>query len=240
MNEICPTPAPRRFYDEVAAVPATDGRFEIRLDGRSALTPGGAPLAAPTAALGRLLASEWVGQGATIAPATMPATRLAGAILDGGESARTRATEAIADYASSDLICYFAPFPRALAERQAAVWGPLLDWAKAARGLAFVRAVGIVHQPQPRDTLERLRGLLAELDDFTLAGLAQAASLFGSAILALALRDQRLDVAAALAAARLDETFQEAQWGADPENARRSAIMAREADGLARWFDALR
>jgi chaperone required for assembly of F1-ATPase len=77
------------------------------------------------------------------------------------------------------------------------------------------------------------------MDDFALAGLALAAPLFGSAILALALRDGRINADEAMIAARLDEIFQEEQWGVDAEAAARADAMAVEAVMLERWFAAL-
>jgi chaperone required for assembly of F1-ATPase len=80
---------------------------------------------------------------------------------------------------------------------------------------------------------------LRAADPFATAGLAVGAALFGSTILALALRAGRVDAGEALDAALLDEAFQQAQWGVDPEAAARTAAMAAEAQVLDHWFRAL-
>jgi chaperone required for assembly of F1-ATPase len=230
----------RRFYAEVTVVDDGQGGHAIRLDGRAPRSPAGRPLILPTRPLADLIAAEWRAQGETVNPATMPATRLAHTALDLIPKDRGLGAEGVTRFAGADLICYFATSPGRLVRRQEEVWGPLLDWARDAHGLAFTRAVGIIHQDQPPETLARLGALLATLDDFALAGLAFAAPLFGSAILALALWSGRLDAAAAMAAARLDEDLQAELWGIDAEAKARSDALAVEAAMAEAWFAALR
>ncbi len=226
---------PRRFYSR-----ATAEDRAVLLDGRAPKSPEGRPLVLPTPALARMLAAEWEGQGEHILTATMPATRLAWTVLDriGDKHAETAAE--VARYAGSDLLCYFAEEPDALVARQEAEWGPLLEWAHAELGLSLQRVGGIIHRPQAPEELERVRGLAAALDGFTLAGLAHATALFGSAVLGLALQRGRLTADAAFALSRLDEAFQEERWGVDEEAAERAAALAEEARMLERWFAALR
>jgi chaperone required for assembly of F1-ATPase len=239
MSVPSPAPKPRRFYSQARAVKIDDGGFILQLDGRAARTPGARPLVLPKTALADLVAAEWAAQGETLDWALMPATRLASIAIDGGASGRGRAIDTVVGYGASDLLCYFAAHPRSLVARQTRVWGALLDWAREAHGLAFVRAHGVVHQAQPPETLATLKEMAGAADDFTLTGLAFGAPLFGSAILTLALAHGYVDAAAATAAARLDETFQEELWGVDPESAKRAQALADDAAALDRWFRAL-
>ena len=84
---------------------------------------------------------------------------------------------------------------------------------------------------------------LAELaraeDAFALTGLIAAAALFGSAILAFALRRGELTAEAAFELSRLDEIFQEERWGVDAEAAARADAVAKEAVSLGQWFRSL-
>jgi chaperone required for assembly of F1-ATPase len=230
----------RRFYAQVSVVPDDAGGHGVRLDGRAPRSPGGRALNLPTRALAELIADEWRAQGDTVETAAMHATRLAHTALDVVPGARRLSEEGVSRFAGADLICYFAETPASLVRRQQQTWGPLLDWARDAHGLVFTRAAGVIHQDQPPETLARLSALLAPLDDFTLAGLAFAAPLFGSAILALALRAGRLTAAEAMAAARLDEDFQAERWGLDAEAKARADALAREAAMAEGWFAALR
>ncbi|MBV8683403.1 MAG: ATPase [Caulobacteraceae bacterium] len=229
----------RRFYKEAKAGEETDGAFPVLLDGRRARTPRKLVLALPTRALAELVAGEWQAQGPSIEPSDMPATRLASQALDGGEEARAAQIKTVERYGASDLICYFADAPRALVERQARSWGPLLDWAASELGLEFERATGIIHRDQPPQTLARLAELARAATPFELAGLAFGAGLFGSTVITLALRAGRVDSAGAMDAARLDDAFQEEQWGVDPESRERAEAMAADARMLERWFRAL-
>ncbi|MDR3510814.1 MAG: ATP12 family protein [Caulobacteraceae bacterium] len=230
---------PRRFYAAAEAGPVEQG-WGVLLDGRAARTPSGPRLVVPTKALAALLAEEWAAQEQTIDMAAMAATRLAFAAADRVARAREETAAEVGRYAGADLLCYFADGPDALIARQTQRWGSLLDWAREALNLEFHRTVGIIHRPQPPQTIARVEALALALDDFALAGLAFAAGLFGSAILALALQRDQLDGAAAFDLSRLDEEFQEEKWGVDAEAAARRGHLAAEVRMLDRWFQALR
>ena len=229
---------PRRFY-AAAGVGGSDDGFTVLLDGRPVKTPAGATLLLPTTALAQLAAAEWGLQGEEIAFAEMPITRLAFTAADRAGAVRTAIAEDLARHAEGDVLCYFAEGPAPLVERELARWAPLLDWAAQDLGLQLERASGIVHQPQPPQALERARTLALELGDFALTGLAAAAGLFKSAVLAFALQRGELSGEAAFELSRLDEAFQEERWGVDAEAALRTAAMRREALALERWFRAL-
>ncbi|MCG9916846.1 MAG: ATPase [Phenylobacterium sp.] len=229
---------PRRFYKAVTIAEA-DGGYAILLDTRQVRGPRGGKLIAPTRALADVIAGEWEGQGEFLDVPGMHATRLANTAIDSIPAARDASAQSIADYASSDLLCYFAEDPEALVARQTAEWEPVLQRAERELGLSFVRAAGIIHRPQPQTTLSRVRDLAAGLDDFRLAGVAFGASLFGSSVLALALHHGWLDGGRALALSRLDEIFQEEAWGIDEEAAERVARLSIEAAMLETWFRAL-
>ena len=233
-----PGEKPRRFYKAVEVV-VTEAGFAVRLDSRGLRTPGGGDMVLPTHALAEQVAEEWAGQGETLALAAMHATRLANTAIDAIPQARDATAQAIADYAASDLVCYFAVEPAGLLARQQAQWGPILDRAQAQAGLRFVRGAGIIHRPQPDETLARVKSLGLALDDFGLAGLAFGAALFGSAVLAIALHRRWLAGEDAFALSRLDELWQEDQWGIDAEAAERTKRLRGEAIMLDRWFQGL-
>jgi chaperone required for assembly of F1-ATPase len=229
---------PRRFYKVVDAVASGRG-FAVRLDGREILTPQGAKLRLPTLALAELIAAEWAAQGECIVMPSMPATRLAHTAIDAVAEAREATAAAIARYAGADLLCYFADGPQSLVDQQVAHWIPVLDWAERDLSLRFERTTGVVHKTQPPATLEQVRALAIALDDFALAGVAHAAGLFGSAILAFAVERGELTAQTAFDLSRLDEAHQESQWGVDDEAAARTARMREEAMMLGGWFAAL-
>lgn len=230
---------PRRFYKAATSGPV-EGGFAVLLDGRAPKSPEKRGLVLPTAALAELLAAEWEAQETVIDFAAMPATRLAFTAIDRIAETRAGVAREVAAYAGSDLLCYRAEGPTVLVERQAREWGAMLDWAKAEHGLALVPVTGIIHAPQPAASLAAVEALALTLDDFGLAGVAFGAGLFGSTVLALALRAGRITGQKALDLSRLDEIFQAEQWGDDDEALKRAANLAIEAAVLERWFAALR
>jgi chaperone required for assembly of F1-ATPase len=214
--------------------------FTVMLDTRPLRGPKGAQVVLPTRALADQVAAEWADQGPTLALAAMHATRLANTAIESVPRAREATAQAIADYAASDLLCYFATEPAGLLRRQEQLWGPVLDRAETEAGLRFVRAAGIVHQAQRAETLAQVKALALALDDFGLTGLAFGAALFGSAVLAIGLARGWLGGEAAFDLSRLDEAWQEEKWGIDAEAAERTARLRGEAAMLQRWFEALR
>ena len=233
-----PVEKPRRFYKAVE-VAEDDRGFVVKLDGRTVRTPGGKPLVLPTRAVAEQVAEEWAAQGETIELAQMHATRLANTAADSIAEAREATADRVAQYAGSDLLLYFAEEPDALVQRQAERWGPVLERAEAEARLSFVRAAGIIHQDQPRGSLDEVRRIALSLDDFGLAGLAFGAALFGSAILAIALQRGWLVGVQAFELSRLDEAWQEERWGVDAEAAERADRLREEAEMLGRWFRGL-
>ncbi|WP_269713679.1 ATP12 family chaperone protein [Caulobacter sp. NIBR2454] len=228
----------RRFYTQAEAA-AVEAGFAVHLDGRMPKSPAGKPLVVPTQPLAAHVAAEWAAQGEHIDPESMPMTRLAYTVIDRLAAVHEEAAREVARFAATDLLCYFAEAPAALVDEQSREWGPLLDWAEAELGLRLVRVAGIIHQEQPQETIERAAALARGVDDFTLAGLGFAAPLLGSAVLAFGVARGRLSGEQAYDLSRLDEAFQERQWGVDEEAAERTARQRAEAEMIDRWFRAL-
>ena len=105
--------------------------------------------------------------------------------------------------------------------------------------MALEPATGIIHRAQPGPSLDRVKTLALDLDDYVLTGLAAATPLFGSAVLALALQRGALSGETAFDLSRVEEDFQESRWGVDEEAAERTQARRDEAVMLERWFKAL-
>jgi len=234
-----PGEKPKRFYTAVTVEPCEAG-FQVLLDGRSPRSSKGAKLSAPTPALAQMMADEWAGQGDFIDLAGMNASRLGFTAIEAVPQARDQVAQQFADYAGSDVICYFAETPSTLVARQTQAWVPVLERVEAELGLSFIRATGIRHQAQPKATLLGVKFLALDHNDFGLAGLAFGAPLFGSALLTLALAQGWMSGEAAFALSRVDDAFQEEKWGIDDEAAERTARLTREAQMLGHWFEALK
>lgn len=228
----------KRFWKTVE-VREGEGGWAVLLDGRTPKTPAGAPVVLPTETSARLVADEWAAQGEFLDPATMPAQRLAATAIDRVSQAREAVADEIAAYTGSDSLCYPADHPSALVERQAREWTPWLDWAAGELNVRLESSSGVIHRAQDPAAVARVRDLALALDDMGLTGLASLTPLLGSAVLALAVQNRALTGEAAFDLSRLDEAFQESQWGVDAENAERTAARRAEAVLIDRWLRAL-
>ncbi len=216
----------RRFYDQATTVPAADG-YAVRLDDKPVRTPARRMLAAPTPALAEALAAEWQAQRDVIDPAHMPLTRLANAIIDGVAERPGPVAEEVAKYLASDLMCYRAASPRALVEREARHWDPILAWARDALGAHFRCGEGVTYVVQSEAALTAARAAIPD-DPWRLGAVHAATTLTGSALIALALARGRLPVEEAWQAAYVDEDWNMEQWGRDELALARRAVRFAE------------
>jgi chaperone required for assembly of F1-ATPase len=214
----------KRFY-KAADVVAEGGGFSVTLDGRPLRTPGKRRLVVSRRALAEAIAAEWGSQTETVAPASMPITRLVNTAIDHVVHCRDDVRRAVARFAETDLLCYRAEEPPELAARQEDAWQPLLNWVNERYGAALTPVDAMLPAPQPAAALERLGAAVAVFDDFGLAALHSAVAACGSLVLGLALAERRIDAEAAWAASVLDETFQIEKWGLDAEAERRRAAL---------------
>ena len=206
----------KRFYK--SAEPAQgDAGYQIHLDGRPVNTPAKARLTVPAAALAAAVAEEWNAQTETVDPDTMPLTQLANTTIDRVAPQRDEVAATVLAYAETDLLCYRADHPAALAERQNAVWQPLLDWAALEFDAPLTVVRGILPARQPQASLDAFARRVGTLDDFHLAAIGHAAGLQGSIVLALALAAKRITAEQAYEAAFLDDLYQLEVWGEDDE-----------------------
>ena len=205
----------KRFWKEVA-LNATAGGWSVALDQRPLKTPARETLVVGSRPLGEAIADEWRACGEEIDPRVMPLTGLANAAIDHVAPAPERFAADLAQYAEGDLLCYRAEHPPKLVAAQAAAWDPLLDWARQRFDATFVVTAGIVHVPQPAETIARLTSALPAAP-FALAALSPIVTIGGSLVTALALYERAIDVDTAWAAVSLDDRWQIEQWGADDE-----------------------
>ncbi len=233
----------QRFW-EAAQVAPIGACWRILLDGRAVHLPGGAELRLPGRALAEAVAAEWQaaggGKGGKTSFADLKLTRIAGT----GQVRIAPDPEPMAlelvRYGETDLLCYRAVEPAALAARQAAAWQPWLDWLAARHGAQLAVTVGVVPVAQPPDALAALAAALAALGPYALAALGIAVPALGSLVLGLALADGVIAAEAAHRAAILDETFQAEFWGEDAEALARRRRIGEDIAVAARFLELLR
>lgn len=229
----------RRFWKQVSLEQGTYGHG-VRLDGRVLKTPMRNELYLPTKALADAVVSEWEAVGEEIDPAAMPMTGFANAAIDHVAPDRETFAAAIAAYAESDAFCYRAGADEPLAPKQAEVWDRWLDWARARYDVSFQIVQGVLHQPQPPATLEKLRAAVNARGTFELAAMAKLAHLAGSLVAVLAIVEQAGDARSLWQASCLEELWQEQNWGADHWAQKNRADREAEFLAAARFLELLR
>ena len=230
--------AARRFYTSASAVTA-EGGYGVALDERRLLTPGGTPFIAPTRALAEVCAAEWKAQGEHIVPASIPITQLAFAAIDRTAGSREQGAEYVVSYAETDLCCHRADAPAELIARQGATWDPLVAWGAETLGAGLPVVTGVIAAAAPCTVLDALRARAGEFDDFRLTALSQAAGLTGSALIAFAVVEARIDAEQAFTAAALDDLWSLERWGEDAEARARLERLRAELAVIARFIGAL-
>lgn len=228
--------AVKRFWKE-ATVEEGDGGFRVMLDGRMVRTPAKALLEVPRADFADAIAGEWRAQDEVIRPLTMPFTRSANAAIDKVAPRRAEVAGILCDYGDTDLLCYRAEGPEGLVQRQAEAWDPALDWADATFGARLEPRTGVMHAPQRPAALERLAVPVREMSAFQLAGLHDLVSLSGSLVLGLGAAFDWRATDDIWALSRIDETWQEEQWGRDDEAHAAAEVRRREFAHAKRVFD---
>lgn len=220
----------KRFWKE-AEVIAQEGGWGVALDGKPVRTPMRKALVVPAQALGAAIAEEWNAAGEAVEPKRMPLTGLANAAIDHVAADPEQFARRLAQYGESDLACYRAEAPPALAERQEQSWDPLLAWARRRFDVDFSTTCGMVHVKQPEATVQRLAHAVATLDPFRLAALSPLVTIGGSLVVALAVLEGVIGAEAGWEAVSIDDRWQLEKWGADPEA--EASLEARRRDFFA-------
>ena len=206
----------RKFWKE-ASVAEQDGTYAVLLDGRGLKTPAKTPVVAPTEAIAKAIAAEWDAQVEEIDPLTMPVTRWANAALDKVALQHAEVADMLADYGGTDLLCYRADNPQELVARQAELWDPILDWAADQLDARLIPVQGVMFQSQDAAALERLRSRVHAFSNFELSAFHDLVALSGSLILGFAAVQELRPIEELWNLSRVDELWQEEQWGEDSE-----------------------
>ena len=229
----------RRFWKEVTVEQSAYG-LAIRLDGKPVKTPLRAELMVPTKLLADTVIAEWEAVAEKIDPAAMPMTGFTNAAIDRIVPERATFVDAISAYGETDLFCYRAGAGEPLAARQAEIWDPWLDWARTRYDVMFTIVEGIMPEPQPTETVARLKSAVAVRGTFELAAMAKLAHLSGSLVATLALVERAGTAQELWTASCLDEIWQEELWGEDYFATKNRNDRETEFMQAARFLDLLR
>ena len=213
----------KRFWKD-ASVTTSDTGFQICLDGRPIKAADKSDIVLPTPALADLVVAEWDAQVDEVDFETMPTMRLVNAALGKFTLQKSDSADQIAAYGDSDLLCYRAPSPEGLIERQTQHWDPLLDWAASALDVRLEPRSGVIHASQSGQANARLRAIVHGFTSFELAAMHDLVGLSGSLIIGLAVSRNHAPDDVLWGASRVDEDWQIEQWGVDEDAAIQAAL----------------
>lgn len=230
---------PRRFYKEAGVGTVGDG-FAVTLDGKTPRTPGQKPVIVPHRAIAETMAAEWAAQPELIDPETMPTVRLVNSAVEAGDDRLAALRAEIVKYAANDLLLYRADTPASLVTEQEKHWDGAL--VKLARhfGIGFQPTVGLLHQPQPQPTIDRLTAAVAGIGLLETVAMVSLVGITGSGLLVIAHREGLLDADEVWAAAHVDEDHNLRLWGEVHEATERRRKNRRDYDAALKVLEAIR
>ena len=220
----------KRFYKTVSTEALNDG-FVVKLDTYTLKTPGKILLTLPSARLAAAVAAEWDAQEEHIHPPSMPITRLCNVAVEQTPDNRSDLIKEARRYAGTDLLCYRAPQPHLLIDRQNGGWDEWVEWAKQF-GVALKTTQSLNAIDQEERSLKAVEHYAEKLDDIPLTLFVHFIAVFGSVILAMAVMEQALAADRAFDLARLDSLYQIELWGEDEEAAEITAALKAETQTL--------
>jgi chaperone required for assembly of F1-ATPase len=233
-------PLVKRFYKSVS-VAAHEDKFCILLDGKMLKTPNHTQILLPNQDVAQKVADEFERQEKEINPAHMPKTRLVNTALDGVAHEMDAVRAEIVRFFSTDLICYRADFPQALAHKQNEHWDKYILWLKNEHHITLHTTVGIMHIAQDQTARDAFNALLSPFHEcISLSCLHTLTSLLGSAVLALAVATGFVSHREAWCDANIDEDWTVEQWGSDAEAQKRRATQWAEFDAAYQLLRALK
>ena len=227
----------KRFYQDVT-VEGEGREWRVLLDGMQLRTPGKLKLSVPSKALAEKLAGEWEAQDERINPSVMPITRLINVAVEQTPERRQDLIAEARRYAETDLLCYRAPQPRMLKERQAEAWDEWREWG-AAQGVDLKTTESLNAISQEEASLRAVETYAASLADLQLTLFVHLIAVYGSVILAMAVMQTELSGVAAFDLSRVDAVYQIELWGEDEEQAEITADLRKETHVLSEILEIL-
>lgn len=234
----------KRFYVTVTKEKISSG-YAVCLDGKPVKAPSGASLAVPVTALADAVVLEWAAQEKEIVPDSMPLTQILITAQDRVARERAAMEKAVLAYFDTDLLCYRAALPAAMARRQAELWDPWLDWFEKECGAKLLTTESLNALAQPEAAHRAVREWVADLDDMNFTALQVVVGLCGSLVLGMAFIKQAVAPDQVYDAALAEESFKasvygEEKHGSAPHEEKRRAAMMRDLQVCRQLLDLLK
>ena len=230
----------KRFYKLVSSKKTDDG-YAIQLDGKVVKTPLGQDMVALTKPLAEAVVLEWASQEDKVKPETMPITQILTTRIDKIRD-RDKITESVMRYLDTDLVCYWAKEPEALAQRQKEIWGRWVKWFDEHFEVPLDTTKKIDALQQDPEAHKRVWNYIESLDDAYFTILHIITSLSGSLVLALAFSEGDITTEEIFEASYLEEIYRNEIYNEDVhgiapnEQAERDAFK-RDMEAAQRYLE---
>lgn len=224
----------KRFYTLVSTDKTTNG-FRILLDGRAVKTSSKVDLVIPNQSIADAVMREWVAQEKKIIPNTMPLTQILNTKIDRVSQNRTTITEYLVKYFDTDLLCYRADFPPALAQKQQELWQPWLEWFEKNYGFVLKTTTDLIALKQDDEARAAVLKDIDTLNDDLFTILQLVASIAGSLVLGLSFIHRASVPKDIIEATFLEEHFKDGiynaeKYGQDPMQEKQQKAAKRDLD----------
>lgn len=232
----------KRFYTLVTTVKDAGG-YHIHLDGKPIKTPDGRIVMVPTETLAHHIVQEWAAQGDVIDSETMPLTQIL-VTAQGRGGDRPDIEKTILGYLDTDLLCYRAELPEALAARQSATWDPWLEWFEAQSGAALLTTPGLSALKQPQAAHDYTARVVRAADQWNFAVIQMVTAATGSIVLGLAFAAGGATPDDVFRAAQVEELYRsdlynEPLYGPDPHQEKTQKALLRDLNALRLFLNSL-
>lgn len=217
----------KRFYTMASHKKCDDG-YEIQLDGKTIKTPLGQDMVTLTKGLADAIVAEWAAQEDKVKPETMPLTQIVTTKIDKIRD-REAITESVMRYLDTDLVCYWAKEPEALAKRQKEIWGRWVKWFDEHFEVPLDTTKKIDAIKQDPEAHKRAWNYIEALDEAYFTILHIVTSLSGSLVLALAFTEGDITPEEIFEASYLEELYRGEIYNEDMHGAAPNEEVEREA-----------
>ena len=229
----------KRFYDTVSHA-ATEGGFEILLDGRAVKTPAKNPLICKTENLAEAVAEEWRQVKDVIKPENMAVTGFINAAIDRIAPAREDFIQKCLDYAEFDTLCYrLSPDSGETGRKQAEILAPAVEALEKRLDAKLNITTGLEKIEQSSRTLQALRDYVSATDHEKLTAFYRLAGLTDSAFLTLLVFEKIYDAETAFTLSRTEIDLQAKRWGETEEFKKNRTQALKDVTAVGRFLNLL-
>jgi len=231
----------KKFY-KLVTIQKENNLYKIHLDGKIIKTPSGGQLSSDNKEVAEIIMEEWASQTDVINPKTMPVTQIITTFMDRVSKERDAMHDLLVAYFNTDLICYHAPDPPEMKNRQEKEWGKWLDWFEQRYNHKLDITYGLSAIKQADDINWVIDREVRNLSDINFTLLQLVTSISGSIILGLAFIYKSASPEDIFNATNVEESikaeiYNEAFYGKSPTQEKQANTMIRDLNAAKAILD---